>query len=173
MIIPLWYIFENLERKQKPILPIQNSFKLYGELAISLQVKSLKIDKILFLISLQLIIYGLLHIQMDPKVKISLFITLILITMYLFFSRIQFVQNRKSIDTKLSRALKGNLQTRLFTSNDQSLHNIVFSINELIAELEKVRIKAKRSEESRNNFYLVSHTISEHHSPPLLDISML
>ena len=44
---------------------------------------------------------------MDPKVKISLFITLILITMYLFFSRIQFIQNRKSIDTKLSRALKG------------------------------------------------------------------
>ncbi|MDR4362278.1 sensor histidine kinase, partial [Bacillus anthracis] len=38
----------------------------------------MKIDKILFLISLQLIIYGLLHIQMDPKVKISLFITLIL-----------------------------------------------------------------------------------------------
>lgn len=91
---------------------------------------------------------------MDPKVKISLFITLILITMYLFFSRIQFIQNRKSIDTKLSRALKGNLQTRLFTSNDQSFHNIVFSINELIAELEKVRIKAKRSEESRKQLFI-------------------
>ncbi|MEB9458389.1 HAMP domain-containing sensor histidine kinase [Bacillus anthracis] len=120
----------------------------------------MKIDKILFLISLQLIIYGLLHIQMDPKVKISLFITLILITMYLFFSRIQFIQNRKSIDTKLSRALKGNLQTRLFTSNDQSFHNIVFSINELIAELEKVRIKAKRSEESRKQLLSsISHDI--------------
>ena len=122
--------------------------------------ESLKIDKILFLISLQLIIYGLLNIQMDPKVKISLFITLILITMYLFFSRIQFIQHRKSIDTKLSRVLKGNLQARLFTSNDRSLHNIVFSINELIAELEKVRIEAKRSEESRKKLLSsISHDI--------------
>ncbi len=109
---------------------------------------------------------------MDPGVKMSLFITLILITMYLFFSRIQFIRHRKSIDTKLSRVLKGNLQARLFTSNDRSLHNIVFSINELIAELEKVRIEAKRSEESRKNFCLVSRTIYEHHLPPLLAISM-
>ncbi len=97
---------------------------------------------------------------MDPRVKISLFITLILITMYLFFSRIQFIQHRKSIDTKLSRVLKGNLQARLFTSNDRSLHNIVFSINELIAELEKVRIEAKRSEESRKKLLSsISHDI--------------
>lgn len=80
--------------------------------------------------------------------------------MYLFFSRIQFIQHRKSIDTKLSRVLKGNLQARLFTSNDRSLHNIVFSINELIAELEKVRIEAKRSEESRKKLLSsISHDI--------------
>ncbi|MCC2375832.1 histidine kinase dimerization/phospho-acceptor domain-containing protein [Bacillus cereus group sp. MYBK222-1] len=120
----------------------------------------MKTDKTLSLISLQLIICGLLNIQMDPRVKISLFITLILITMYLFFSRIQFIQHRKSIDTKLSRVLKGNLQARLFTSNDRSLHNIVFSINELIAELEKVRIEAKRSEESRKKLLSsISHDI--------------
>ncbi|PEP04590.1 two-component sensor histidine kinase [Bacillus wiedmannii] len=123
-------------------------------------MKNLKTDKTLFLISLQLIICGLLNIQMGPKGKMSLFITLILITMYLFFSRIQFIQHRKSVDTKLGRVLKGNLQTRLFTSNDPSLHSIVFSINELIAELEKVRIKAKRSEESRKQLLSsISHDI--------------
>ncbi|PRT26002.1 two-component sensor histidine kinase [Bacillus wiedmannii] len=123
-------------------------------------MKNLKTDKTLFLISLQLIICGLLNIQMDPKGKMSLFITLILITMYLFFSRIQFIQHRKSVDTKLGRVLKGNLQTRLFTSNDPSLHSIVFSINELIAELEKVRIEAKRSEESRKQLLSsISHDI--------------
>lgn len=74
------------------------------------------------------------------------------------------------MDTKLSRVLKGNLQTRLFTSNDHSLHNIVFSINELIAKLEQVQIEAKRSEESRKQLCLVSPTIYEHHSPPLSDI---
>ncbi|XLP22644.1 sensor histidine kinase [Bacillus toyonensis] len=97
---------------------------------------------------------------MGPRVKMSLFITLILITIYLFFSRIQFIQNRKSMNTKLSRVLNGNLQTRLFTSNDRSLHNIVFSINELIAELEKVRIEAKRYEDSRNQLLSsISHDI--------------
>ncbi|WP_242215699.1 cell wall metabolism sensor histidine kinase WalK [Bacillus cereus group sp. BfR-BA-01383] len=120
----------------------------------------MKTDKILFLISLQLIICGLLNISMGPKVKISLFITLILITIYLFFSRIHFIQSRKSMVTKLNRALKGNLQTRLFTNNDRSLHNIVFSINELIAELEKVQIEAKKSEESRKQILSsVSHDI--------------
>ncbi|PHE95248.1 two-component sensor histidine kinase [Bacillus wiedmannii] len=123
-------------------------------------MKNLKTDKTLFLISLQLIICGLLNIQMGPKGKMSLFITLILITMYLFFSRIHFIQHRKSVDTKLGRVLKGNLQTRLFTSNDPSLHSIVFSINELIAELEKVRIEAKRSEESRKQLLSsISHDI--------------
>ncbi|WP_433775599.1 sensor histidine kinase [Bacillus wiedmannii] len=120
----------------------------------------MKTDKILFLISLQLIICGLLNINMSPKVKISLFITLILITIYLFFSRIHFIQSRKSMVTKLNRALKGNLQTRLFTNNDRSLHNIVFSINELIAELEKVQIEAKKSEESRKQLLSsISHDI--------------
>ncbi|MBE7106999.1 HAMP domain-containing histidine kinase [Bacillus cereus] len=120
----------------------------------------MKNDKILFLISLQLIICGLLNIHMGQKIKIPLFITLILITIYLFFSRIQFIQSRKSMATKLSRALKGNLQTRLFTNNDRSLHNIVFSINELIAELEKVQIEAKKSEESRKQLLSsISHDI--------------
>ncbi len=97
---------------------------------------------------------------MDPRIKMSLFIILILITIYLFFSRIQFIQHRKAMDTKLSRVLKGNLQTRLFTSNDHSLHNIVFSINELIGKLEQVQIEAKKSEESRKQLLSsISHDI--------------
>ncbi|MBD2813130.1 sensor histidine kinase, partial [Xenorhabdus sp. Vera] len=60
----------------------------------------MKTDKTLSLITLQLIICGILNIQMEPRLKMSLFITLILITMYLFFSRIQFIQHRKSVDTK-------------------------------------------------------------------------
>ncbi|MGE7885780.1 sensor histidine kinase [Bacillus sp. NPDC094077] len=120
----------------------------------------MKTDKILFLISLQLIICGLLNIHLDQKIKISLFITLVLITMSPFFSRIHFIQNRKSMVTKLTRARKGNLQTRLFTNNDRSLHTIVFSINELIAELEKVQIEAKKSEESRKQLLSsISHDI--------------
>ena len=80
---------------------------------------------------------------MGDHVKVSLFIALIIITIYLFFSRVHFIQSNESMVTKLSRALKGNLQTRLFTNNDRSLNNIVFSINELIAALEKGQIRSK------------------------------
>ena len=79
--------------------------------------------------------------------------------MYLFFSRIQFVQNRKSIDTKLSHALKG-IYKRDYSQVMINRYIISFSINELIAELEKVRIKAKRSEESRKQLLSsISHDI--------------
>ena len=110
---------------------------------------------------------------MGYHVKISLFIALIIITIYLFFSRVHFIQSNESMVTKLSRALKGNLQTRLFTNNDRSLNNIVFSINELIAALEKGQIEARKSQKLENNFYLISHMISEHHLLLLLDILML
>lgn len=136
-------------------------------------MKRLKIDKVLFLISLQLIICGLLNIDMGYHVKVSLFIALIIITIYLFFSRVHFIQSNESMVTKLSRALKGNLQTRLFTNNDRSLNNIVFSINELIAALEKGRSKQGNPKKLENNFYLISHMISGHHSLLLLDILML
>ena len=80
---------------------------------------------------------------MGYHVKVSLFIALIIITIYLFFSRVHFIQSNESMVTKLSRALKGNLQTRLFTNNDRSLNNIVFSINELITALEKGSDRSK------------------------------
>ncbi|EJQ59192.1 sensor histidine kinase [Bacillus mycoides] len=120
----------------------------------------MKNDKILILISLQLIICGLLNIDMGYHVKISLFIALIIITIYLFFSRVHFIQSNESMVTKLSRALKGNLQTRLFTNNDRSLNSIVFSINDLITALEKSQIEARKSQEARKQLLSnISHDI--------------
>ncbi|MEI4832585.1 HAMP domain-containing sensor histidine kinase [Bacillus sp. FJAT-53711] len=121
----------------------------------------MKNDKILYLILCQLIIItGLLFIDMVHTLKLTLFITLIVITISLFFTRLHFIQNRKSIVDKLRRAMNGNLHTRLYTNNDHSLDDVVFSINELISELEKIQVEAKRSQEARKQLLSsISHDI--------------
>lgn len=107
-----------------------------------------------------IIITGLLFIDMVHTLKLTLFITLIVITISLFFTRLHFIQNRKSIAAKLKRAINGNLHTRLYTNNDHSLDNVVFSVNELISELEKVQVEAKRSQEARKQLLSsISHDI--------------
>ncbi|MFD3449966.1 sensor histidine kinase [Microbacteriaceae bacterium 4G12] len=121
----------------------------------------MKNDKVLYLISLQfIIIMILLFIEMSHTLKLMLSTVLFLITISLFLIRIHFIQNRKSIIIKLQRAIHGNLQTRLYTTNDHSLDDIIFSINELIAELEKVQVEAKKSQEARKQLLSsISHDI--------------
>ncbi|MGG0187693.1 sensor histidine kinase [Bacillus rhizoplanae] len=121
----------------------------------------MKNDKILYLIICQLIIItGLLFIDMVHTLKLTLFITLIVITISLFFTRLHFIQNRKSIVAKLRRAINGNLHTRLYTNNDHSLDDVVFSVNELISELEKVQVESKRFQEARKQLLSsISHDI--------------
>jgi signal transduction histidine kinase len=121
----------------------------------------MKNDKILYLIMCQLIIItGLLFIDMVHTLKLTLFITLIVITISLFFTRLHFIQNRKSIVDKLRRVINGNLHTRLYTNNDHSLDDVVFSINELISELEKVQVESKRFQEARKQLLSsISHDI--------------
>ncbi|MCP1122075.1 HAMP domain-containing histidine kinase [Bacillus sp. 3103sda1] len=124
----------------------------------------MKNDKILYLIICQLIIItGLLFIDMVHTLKLTLFITLIVITISLFFTRLHFIQNRKSIVTKLKRAINGNLHTRLYTNNDHSLDDVVFSVNELISELEKVQVESKRFQEARKQ--LLSSTSHDIRTP--------
>ncbi|PEA52736.1 two-component sensor histidine kinase [Bacillus pseudomycoides] len=121
----------------------------------------MKNDKVLYLISLQLIIIPiLLLIEMSHTCKLILFTVLFLITISLFLIRIHFIQRRKSIVASLRRAIHGNLQTRLYTTNDDSLDDVIFSINELITELEKVQVEARKSQEARKQLLSsISHDI--------------
>lgn len=121
----------------------------------------MKNDKVLYLISLQLIIIPiLLLIEMSHTCKLILFTVLFLITIGLFFIRIHFIQSRKSIVASLRRAIHGNLQTRLYTTNDNSLDDVIFSINELITELEKVQVETRKSQEARKQLLSsISHDI--------------
>ncbi|MGG0241049.1 sensor histidine kinase [Bacillus rhizoplanae] len=133
----------------------------------------MKNDKILYLIICQLIIItGLLFIDMVHTLKLTLFITLIVITISLFFTRLHFIQNRKSIVAKLRRAINGNLHTRLYTNNDHSLDDVVFSVNELINELEKVQVESKRFQEARKQLLSsISHEFQEARKQLLSSIS--
>ncbi|WP_242225369.1 cell wall metabolism sensor histidine kinase WalK [Bacillus cereus group sp. BfR-BA-01380] len=121
----------------------------------------MKNDKVLYLISLQLIITTiLLFLEMNYTFKLILFTVLSLITISLFFIRIHFIKSRKSIIVSLQRAIHGNLHTRLYTTNDNSLDDVIFSINELITELEKVQVEARKSQETRKQLLSsISHDI--------------
>lgn len=121
----------------------------------------MKNDKVLYLISLQLIIISiLLLIEISHTFKLILFTVLFLITISLFFIRTHFIQSRKSIIASLQRAIHGNLHTRLYTTNDNSLDDVIFSINELITELEKVQVEARKSQEARKQLLSsISHDI--------------
>ncbi|PFO77494.1 sensor histidine kinase [Bacillus cereus] len=121
----------------------------------------MKNDKILSLILLQfIIITGILFIDTSHTLKLIVFIILIVITGSLFFTRLHFIQTRKSMVIKLNRAINGNLHTRLYTNNDDSLDDVIFSINELITELEKVQVEAKKSQKARKQLLSsISHDI--------------
>lgn len=121
----------------------------------------MKNDKVLYLISFQLIIITiLLLIEMGHIFKLILFTVLFLITISLFLIRIHFIQSRQSIITSLQRAIRGNLHTRLYTTNDNSLDDVIFSINELISELEKVQVETIKSQEARKQLLSsISHDI--------------
>ncbi|SFK01396.1 MULTISPECIES: cell wall metabolism sensor histidine kinase WalK [unclassified Bacillus (in: firmicutes)] len=121
----------------------------------------MKTDKVLYLISLQLIIIMILLLtEMSHTCKLILFTALFLITIRLFFIRIHFIKSRKSIIVSLRRAIHGNLHTRLYTTNDNSLDDVIFSINELITELEKVQVEARKSLETRKQLLSsISHDI--------------
>ncbi|WP_410985754.1 sensor histidine kinase [Bacillus cereus] len=121
----------------------------------------MKNDKVLYLILLQFIILtGLLFIENSHTLKLILFIILIVITVSLFCTRLTVIQTRKSMVTKLKRAINGNLHTRLYTNNDHSLDDVIFSINELITELERVQVEAKKSQKARKQLLSsISHDI--------------
>ncbi|MBC6971064.1 HAMP domain-containing histidine kinase [Bacillus sp. Xin] len=121
----------------------------------------MKNDKVLYLILLQfIIITGLLFIDMVHILRLILFIILIVITVSLFCTRLTVIQTQKSMVTKLKRAINGNLHTRLYTNNDHSLDDVIFSINELITELERVQVEAKKSQKARKQLLSsISHDI--------------
>ncbi|MCY7793301.1 sensor histidine kinase [Bacillus haynesii] len=122
-------------------------------------------DKKLLLLILQCAaITALLFIYMKTAsfgvFSITLFIFLFAVTALLFTLRLRFIDRLKLIDTELKRVADGNLRRRLLAKGDQPFNEIIFSINELIEQLEKIQINAAKSEAARKRLLSnISHDI--------------
>ncbi|MCY9401205.1 HAMP domain-containing histidine kinase [Bacillus haynesii] len=122
-------------------------------------------DKKLLLLILQCAaIAALLFIYMKTAsfgvFSITLFIFLFAVTALLFTLRLRFIDRLKLIETELKRVADGNLRRRLLAKGDQPFNEIIFSINELIEQLEKVQIDAAKSEAARKRLLSnISHDI--------------
>lgn len=123
----------------------------------------MRTDKILILIVLQFFMMVSLLIfaieSFRPYVIIILSIYT-LISLIMFSERIRFLNSLKRMRIELSRVLEGNLKTRLFANQDHSVNEVIFMINELIAQLESIRIESIQSQEARKSLLSsISHDI--------------
>lgn len=122
-------------------------------------------DKMIILLLLQFIILKILlliNIDTHPLTFLewALFIALFLITVILFAKKLNDRKSLKHTIKQLRRANSGNLNTRLFTNGDPLFNQLVFSINELIQQLEKVQIQSIKSQISRKRLLSsISHDI--------------
>jgi len=111
-------------------------------------------DKSIYLIILQgLLMTGLFVIDFNrqPIYPLSwiLLILLLGVTGVLLFIRFNFQAQQKKMINELKRVINGNLNTRLLTGNTDLLDEFVFSINQLIEQLDNLQIQTIKSEAAR------------------------
>lgn len=123
-------------------------------------------DKTIFLVILQFIVttgLWLIYINDYHQSMLSwvLFTAMFTITGLLLFINLRSRTKLKQMVTALRRAIEGNLKTRIFSKNDDDLfEEVIFSVNQLIEQLEKVQIQRIKSEEARKRLLSnISHDI--------------
>lgn len=78
----------------------------------------------------------------------------------LLLSRFRYTARLRDMDRQLARALQGNVNTRILANDDPALNEVIFSVNELIGQLDKLQIYAVKTEAGRKRFLTnVSHDI--------------
>jgi signal transduction histidine kinase len=92
-----------------------------------------------------------------PWILVGLF----LISSLLLFRRQRRLQSKlEEITTKLNRAVQGNLATRVLSAGEPAVDELIYSLNELIAQLKKVQVQTIRSEAARKSLLSsISHDI--------------
>ncbi|MCR8983052.1 sensor histidine kinase [Brevibacillus laterosporus] len=125
----------------------------------------MRYDKISFLLLLQFIILVCLLFmdgigQPEGFMRGGLFTVLFVITGTLFVIRLKFLRKVKSMVVELRRAIHGNFHTRLLAKNDHLFNEVIFSINELIDQLERVQVQTIKSKTARRSLLSsISHDI--------------
>ncbi|MFS0838432.1 sensor histidine kinase [Paenibacillus sp. 1P03SA] len=78
----------------------------------------------------------------------------------LLASRFRYTVRLRDVNRQLARALQGNVNTRILAKDDPALNEVIFSINELIGELDKLQINTIKTEVGRKRFLSnISHDI--------------
>lgn len=122
-------------------------------------------DKIILLNILQLLcIIGLFFTDLNNQLlginKLVLYIVLFFFTTFLLLIRFHFVNRLKIMIEGLQRVIKGNLTTRLIVNEDNVFNKMIFSVNELIEQLERVQIESIKSQNARKRLLSsISHDI--------------
>ncbi len=93
--------------------------------------------------------------------KWTLYIMLFFISAAFFISRFRYLTQLKRMNKEIRRAVDdGNVKTRLLTKHDKELNEFVFSINELVEQLEKIQVQSIKSEKARKGILSgISHDI--------------
>ncbi|MDK8182846.1 HAMP domain-containing sensor histidine kinase [Paenibacillus sp. UMB4589-SE434] len=89
-----------------------------------------------------------------------LFIVIYMSASILLLARIRFVARLKDAHQALKRAVQGNRNTRLLANGEPLLNEVIFSINELIEQIDKLQVQTIRSEAARKSLLSnISHDI--------------
>lgn len=125
----------------------------------------MKNDKIILLIVLQLfILTGMfiadLHNHLENILKWTLYIALFFISIIFLILRFRYLIQLRRMHTEITRAVNGNLKARLITSHDKAFDELIFSINDLVEQMEKIQIQSIKSQKARKGMLSgVSHDI--------------
>lgn len=92
--------------------------------------------------------------------KLVLYIALFFFTTFLLLIRFHFVNRLKIMIKELQRVIKGNLTTRIIVNEGNVFNKMIFSVNELIEQLERVQIESIKSQNARKRLLSsISHDI--------------
>lgn len=125
----------------------------------------MKHDKTIFLLGAQLLLMtGLIAIEATNQphgfLRWVIFIALAAITGILLLMRLQFRAKLKSMAAALKRAGSGNVNTRLLANEEPFVNEVIFTMNELIDQLDKIRVQTIKSEAARKSLLSnISHDI--------------
>jgi signal transduction histidine kinase len=110
------------------------------------------------------VITGLFILEMSDStlepLKESLLILLFTVTFFLLIKRLNSRARLKHMAAELRRAVNGNFKTRLLAKGDSVFDEVIFSLNELIEQLEKIQIESIKSQTARKSLLSsISHDI--------------
>ncbi|TXC90466.1 HAMP domain-containing histidine kinase [Metabacillus litoralis] len=122
----------------------------------------MKFDKVTILLSFQWIVMTVLFIMFkDVKAySILLFLIVNVISVTLLNNHLKFRKRLSELNVELTRAKKGHFHTRLLANDDHLVNDIIFSLNELIEQLENLHSDKIKSEAARKSLLSsISHDI--------------